>query len=106
MLNIKSFNQKDVKKFVDYWIENSDNLCDCCNNYHYIQDCKGKDCEFYYKLTEEEVELKGLMPNMDFWDCTNTDDFEFCKVVQESPCYRCVLDSEIVENLDWNGKVI
>lgn len=85
---------KSYKDYFDYWINTSEDVCNCCMNNHYM-DCKGEgECPDYYVLTEEDIEKKGFDKNAfgitNFcWDCMNTDNFEFCKRVKGSPCATC-----------------
>ena len=62
--------------YFDYWKATSDNICDCCKNAVYFK-CEAEDCEYYYKLTDDEIKAKNYSNLYHItWDCTNTDNFE------------------------------
>ena len=90
--------------YFDYWKATSDNICDCCKNAVYFK-CEAEDCEYYYKLTDDEIKAKNYSNLYHItWDCTNTDNFEYCKKFQDSVCSQCLFTSDFPE-FESNGKI-
>ena len=97
------------KSYFDYWLENSDNVCDCCIFNENLK-CDADNCEYYRELTKEECEEKGLSLDIskpgvpEKWTCQNTDDCEFCAKVNNSPCRSCI-DSHTFKKFVSNGLI-
>lgn len=101
-----------VQKLFDFWMEHSEDVCECCK-YNYNLKCEGKACNLYYELTDEEIAKKGLAatPHLAFkfystdakWNCFNTDDSEFCRKIKGTVCDKC-LESGF-KNFEPNGEV-
>lgn len=111
MTDLKMITREQVEELFKFWLEHTDYYCECCKNYHYIQTCPSdSSCPDYHVLTEDEIMKKGLKnppPYLvgldDVWSCLNTDDCEFCKPVQKSPCGKCMKNN--FNDFDWNGQI-
>ena len=93
-----TYNNSEYKSYFDYWLWNSENVCECCVH---NSDLSCDDCEHFYKLTEEECKERNLPYNLigkdymwyfpkEGWTCRNTDNFEFCYKYQHSICKDCM----------------
>lgn len=84
--------QDTYDSYFDFWLANSPHICECCVNMKNYE-CDG--CDKYYELTGAEVRELSYVKffeweNKKTWDCQNTDNFEFCRKVQESVCGECL----------------
>lgn len=89
--------QEQAQALYEYWFNNSDSLCECCNDYI---ECKEKECPQYKEL--------GIPTNFfghgKVLTCMDLD-FATCDYLKDTICYKCAHETLNAETFNWNGNV-
>lgn len=89
--------QEQTQALYEYWFTNSDNLCECCNDYI---ECKGKDCPQYKEFGTHT----NFFGHEEVLTCMDLD-FATCDYLENTRCYECTHKGFSIETFNWNGKV-